>query len=132
MLSDPVAEAFGLIHRHPRVKISAVCVFFYSCIQEYELGKLANVFSPLRKNLSGALPENQFVNQNLMFEFQSRSPVTVYHFVAFRYSSAKYSISGSFKIVYGYIKVPLELMEIITFFQGSLTMKWSGGDGWKY
>ena len=25
MLSDPVAEAFGLIHRHPRVKISAVC-----------------------------------------------------------------------------------------------------------
>ena len=26
MLSDPVAEAFGLIHRHSRVKISAVCV----------------------------------------------------------------------------------------------------------
>ena len=25
MLSDPVAEAFGLIHRHPRVKSSAVC-----------------------------------------------------------------------------------------------------------
>ena len=25
MLSDPVAEAFGLIHRHPQVKISAVC-----------------------------------------------------------------------------------------------------------
>ena len=25
MLSDPVAEALGLIHRHPRVKISAVC-----------------------------------------------------------------------------------------------------------
>ena len=25
MLSDPVAEAFGLIHRHLRVKISAVC-----------------------------------------------------------------------------------------------------------
>ena len=24
MLSDPVAEAFGLIQRHPRVKISAV------------------------------------------------------------------------------------------------------------
>ena len=24
MLSDPVAEAFGLIHRHPRVKIPAV------------------------------------------------------------------------------------------------------------
>ena len=24
MLSDSVAEAFGLIHRHPRVKISAV------------------------------------------------------------------------------------------------------------
>ena len=24
MLSDPVAEAFGLIHRHLRVKISAV------------------------------------------------------------------------------------------------------------
>ena len=49
------------------------------------------------------------------------SPVTVYHFVAFRYPSAKYSISGSFKIVYGYIKVPLELMEIISFFfRGSL------------
>ena len=28
MLSDPVAEAFGLIHRHLRVKISAVCITF--------------------------------------------------------------------------------------------------------
>ena len=29
ILSDPVAEAFGLIHRHLRVKISAVCIRAY-------------------------------------------------------------------------------------------------------
>ena len=63
-----------------------------------------------------------------MFVFQRhKSPVTVYYFVAFRHSSAKYSVSGSFKIVYGYIKVPLELMEIISaFFQGLFNVKWSG------
>ena len=33
MLSDPVAEAFGLIHRHPRVKISAVCAW---CLKKRE------------------------------------------------------------------------------------------------
>ena len=37
MLSDPVAEAFGLIHRHLRVKISAVCSFSSSFARSHYL-----------------------------------------------------------------------------------------------
>ena len=35
MLSDPVAEAFGLIHRHLRVKISAMCSFRHQNNQDF-------------------------------------------------------------------------------------------------
>ena len=41
MLSDPVAEAFGLIHRHLRVKISPVCARPVCLLKRARVGALS-------------------------------------------------------------------------------------------